>query len=385
MGCTRPLIRFADGEITSLKKYLLVGKRHNNQQNFEGPFWEESLEKKLLRMLKNENAQILPCGHCTGCKMQNASSWANRMEMELPYHENAWFLTLTYDDEHVPWSYNQGLGVNKRTGEIEIENLTLNYDDMKKFWKRLRRYMDYHGLTKYEIIVDEDGKERKISTTKYFQAGEYGGKTHRPHYHAIVYDLPIKQDELKEYKRKNGVIYYNVDWITKIWGMGHVVITDATWKAMAYTARYTTKKIYGKDSAKYYEELGVLPERCIMSLKPAIGAKYYEEHKDEIYTKDEIQLKNGKRCKPPRYFDKLFDLEHTDAKPLTDAESEGIEDTIVKAESEELKAIKRERRRIANDALFAQLKQTGLSMQEYYDLKDVKNQEKFKKLIREEI
>ena len=25
MGCTRPLVRFADGEITTLKKYLLAG------------------------------------------------------------------------------------------------------------------------------------------------------------------------------------------------------------------------------------------------------------------------------------------------------------------------------------------------------------------------
>lgn len=369
MGCTRPLVRLDNGQIISLKIYLLrTGKYFQTEGN---ELKKKQQEKELLKMLQKEEAQLLPCGHCTGCKMQNASSWANRMEMELPYHENAWFLTLTYDNEHVPWSYNQGLGVNKRTGEIEIENLTLNYEDMQKFWKRLRRWLEYHN--------------RNTGKLMYYQAGEYGGQTHRPHYHAIVYDLPIKKEELKEYKRKNGVIYYNIEWLEKIWGMGHVVITDATWKAMAYTARYTTKKIYGKESEKYYEELGVLPERCMMSKKPAIGKRYYEEHKDEIYAKDEIQLKNGRRTKPPRYFDKLFDLEHSHTKPLTDAESEEIEDTIIKAESDELKAIKRERRRIANDALFAQLKQTGLSMQEYYDLKDKKNQEKFTKLLRQEI
>lgn len=119
--------------------------------------------------------------------------------------------------------------------------------------------------------------------------------------------------------------------------------------------------------------------------KPAIGMKYYEEHKNEIYKKDSIQLKNGRSCKPPRYFDKLFDLEHSQSEPLSKAESEEIEETTEKAESEELKAIKRERRRIANDALFAQLKQTGLTMQEYYNLKDKKMQERIKKLIREEI
>ena len=75
MGCTRPLVRFADGEITTLKKYLLAGKRHNSQLNIEGPFLEESLEKKLLRKLKDENAQLLPCVDtvpAVKCKMQAA-------------------------------------------------------------------------------------------------------------------------------------------------------------------------------------------------------------------------------------------------------------------------------------------------------------------------
>ena len=287
--------------------------------------------------------------------------------MELPYHENAWFLTLTYDNENVPYRMTWDEG----TGEVLVENYSLNYEDMKAFWKRLRRYLEYHELNKGNLM--------------YFQCGEYGGKTHRPHYHAIVYDLPIEKDDMKEYKRKNGAIYYNVDWITKIWGKGHVVIAPAEWKAMAYTARYTTKKVYGKEGKKFYEEMGILPEKCNMSLKPAIGARYYYDHAAEIYEKDKIQLKNGKVCKPPRYFDKLFDLEHSNAKPLTESEMESIEETTKKAESEELKAIKKERRRIANDALFAQLKQTGLTMQEYYNLKDAKMQERFKKLIREEI
>ena len=371
MSCTKPLVRLNTGQIISLKVYLSkTGKYWENGNSYKG---EIGKERKLLEMLRANEAQLLPCGHCAGCKLSASSSWANRMEMELPYHENAWFLTLTYDNEHVPWSYNSGLGVDMGTGEVIVENLTLNYEDMQGFWKRLRRNIDYH-------------KRGDSKNMMYFQCGEYGGKTHRPHYHAIVYDLPIKPEELKEYKRKNGAIYYNVDWITKIWGMGHVVIAPAEWKAMAYTARYTTKKVYGRESKKYYEEMGILPERCNMSLKPAIGARYYEEHKDEIYSKDKIQLKNGKVCKPPRYFDKLFDLEHTSSKPLGNADTETIEDITEKAESEELREIKRERRRLANDALFAQLKQnSGLTMQEYYNQKEIKMQERMKKLIREEI
>lgn len=368
MGCTQPLIRFSDGRIISMQKYFYAGKPGDiHLINQYGPELGESAQGKLLRKIKDDNAVLLPCGHCAGCKLANASSWANRMEMELPYHENAWFLTLTYNEDNIPYRYTFDEG----TGEVLTENYSLCDEDMQKFWKRLRRHIEYHELGNGKLM--------------YFQAGEYGGKTHRPHYHAIVYDLPIKNEELKIYKKEKGYTYYNCEWLEKIWGMGFVVIAPAEWRNMAYTARYTTKKIYGKEGKEYYSELGIMPEKCNMSKKPAIGLAYYNEHSEEIYQKDSIQLKNGRTVKPPRYFDKLFDLEHSQSEPLSAAETEGIEDTIIKAESEELKAIKRERRRIANDALFAQLKQTGLTMQEYYELKEQKNQEKMRKLIREEV
>lgn len=369
MACTRPLVRVptkdGDYRIVSLKGYIEHTGLYINQNADKKT--QARNEKKIKEQLKNENAQLLPCGHCPACKMAAASSWANRMELELQYHENAWFITLTYDEEHVPlravWS--------EETGEIYTENYSLKYEDMQNFWKKLRRHIEYH--------------KKNCGQLMYFQCGEYGGKTHRPHYHAIVYDLPIKQEELKIYKKKNGAVYYNVDWITKLWGLGYVVIAPAEWKAMAYTARYTTKKVYGKEGKEFYNELGILPEKCNMSKRPAIGARYFEEHSKEIYENDKIQLKNGKMCKPPRYFDKLYDAQCL-KKPLSESEVEDIELITEKAESDELKAIKRKRRKLANDALFAKLKQNnGLTLQEYYNKEDQLIQDKFKKLIRNEI
>ncbi len=367
MGCTQPLIRFKDGRITSLKKYLYCDGLAKRDGILIDGISVTSNETELKNAIRLEEATLIPCGSCTGCKLAASSSWANRMEMELPYHEQAWFLTLTYNEETVPYRMTW----DNLTGEVLTENLSLCYQDMQKFWKRLRRYLEYHNKATENLM--------------YFQAGEYGGKTHRPHYHAIVYGLNIQKNELKTYKQKNGYTYYNCEWLEKIWGLGYVVLAPAEWRNMAYTARYTTKKIYGKEGKEYYSELGIEPERCMMSKKPAIGMQYYFEHKEEIYPKDSIQLKSGREVKPPRYFDKLFDLEHSKSKPLSEAESEDIENTIEKAESEELQAIKRERRRIANDALFAKLRQTGLTMQEYYELQNQKMQDKMKKLIREEV
>ena len=358
MGCINPIIRYNNGQITSLKKVLYSDRKARENGLIIDGVTIHSEETNVLEALRNGSAQLLPCGHCTACKLQQSKNWANRMEMELPYHNNAWFLTLTYDDEHVPYRYT----IDESTGEIITENLSLCYKDMELFWKRVRAYMKYH--------------KRDNGKLMYFQAGEYGGKTHRPHYHTIVYDLNIKKDELKIYKQEKGYTYYNCEWISKLWGMGHVVITAAEWQNMAYTARYTAKKVYGKEGKKFYEELGIEPEKCIMS--KGIGKKYYEEHKDKIYETDKIQLLNGKTIKPPRYFDKLFDKEHGGTK-FEESEK------LTKAESDELKEIKRKRRKIANDQLWTNLKKSNITMEEYYKAKERSINDKMKKLIRDEI
>lgn len=47
----------------------------------------------------------IPCGRCIGCRLEYSRQWANRCLLELGYHENSWFVTLTYDDLHVSRRY----------------------------------------------------------------------------------------------------------------------------------------------------------------------------------------------------------------------------------------------------------------------------------------
>ena len=84
-----------------------------------------------------ENSMIVPCGKCISCRIQKTSEWAIRLMLELPmWNYEASFITLTYDDEHLP------------------KDLSLKPKDLTDFWKRLRK--DY-------------GKP-----IKYFACGEYG-------------------------------------------------------------------------------------------------------------------------------------------------------------------------------------------------------------------
>lgn len=84
----------------------------------------------------------------------------------------------------------------------------------------------------------------------------------------------------------------------------------------AYCARYVLKKITGEVAAAHYrtidpetgEVFHLLPEYCTMSLKPAIGKGWFTEFSADVYPSDFL-IVEGRRHKPPRYYDKQLDTE----------------------------------------------------------------------------
>lgn len=227
----------------------------------------------------------IPCGRCIGCRLARSKQWADRAVLELQYHRSNYFLTLTYDDDHIP----SNEFVCPDTGEI-AESLTLKKEDLQKFWKRCRKnYPD--------------------NTFKYIGVGEYGSNTLRPHYHAIWFcDFDIPDLKFYKFSATNQMIFesYLLD---SLWKNGKVYIEEASWEAIAYVCRYVTKKLYGKE-AEYYNTFNLVPEFLTCSLKPAIGKLYYDDHKDELFTKSKYFFgsSNGVRSAvPSRYFNKLFE------------------------------------------------------------------------------
>lgn len=101
----------------------------------------------------------VPCGKCPACLSRRVSDWTFRLEQEAFSATSCWFLTLTYSDDNVP---------------IKNSEFTLNKSDLQKFFKRLRKKL--YGSKKGSL--------------RYYAIGEYGGNYGRPHYHAIIYNLP---------------------------------------------------------------------------------------------------------------------------------------------------------------------------------------------------
>lgn len=207
--------------------------------------------------------------------------------MEQSYHSESWFLTLTYDDEHLPISHP----VNPATGEIVSVHSTLVKKDLQDFMKRLRF--------------------NSKQSIRYFAAGEYGSQTYRPHYHLLLFGLHL--DDLQVI-RKNfaGQPYYISPFIDRCWPFGIHILGQVTWQSAAYVARYTMKKATSGYDKRYYDFAGIEPEFQTMSLKPAIGRQYYDDH-PEIFDYDFFNVstpQGGRKVYPPEYFRKLYAKSH---------------------------------------------------------------------------
>lgn len=255
----------------------------------------------------NYKIQEIACGKCQECLINHANNWATRIMCEAKSHEKNCFVTLTYDNEHLPINQN---------------HMTLRKKDIQDFIKRLR----YH--------IDEN--------IAYFLCGEYGPRTFRPHYHMILFGY--KPDDLQNIGfSKTENLMQTSKKIADIWGNGHIAIEDLNYKTACYTARYCLKKAGIKPKKRKYtgefEPVEKIDERngkifiqnknlteparfdnygrefefILMSKKPAIGLKYWLENKEKIKRNKGILLKIDDKVvlKPlPRYFKKLWEKEN---------------------------------------------------------------------------
>lgn len=245
----------------------------------------------------------VPCGQCIGCRLAYSQMWAVRCFHEMRLHDKNCFLTLTYDDLHVPWS--------SKTGEQ-----TLQKRDMQLFWKSLRKaYPDV-----------------KI---RYFCAGEYGDLTNRPHYHSIVFGLDPDDKELIGVSR-DGFPYYKSSKLDSVWKRGNVMVADVSFDTCAYVARYVLKKLNGELGKEKYD--GIQKEFCCMSRRPGIGSEWLKKYYKDVYPYDEVVIAergHSRIVRPPRYYDTLYDIDfHSDLekikeKRVENAERHALENAII--------------------------------------------------------
>lgn len=170
-----------------------------------------------------------PCGKCPACITNHRRSWTGRLLMESFTHPIAYFATLTYAPEYLP---AEG---------------SLNKEHAEAFRKRLAYYAE--------------GQPR------FFMCGEYGDKTSRPHYHAILY----MRDPLSPI----------TEWVQKSWPLGFSEVALFSPARAAYVAGYTLKKMTKAEDPRLGERH---PEFRQMSRLPALGDEWVKKAIAPFYT-----------------------------------------------------------------------------------------------------
>lgn len=235
----------------------------------------------------------LPCGQCIGCRLNHAEGWAIRMVHEAQFHEENSFITLTYSEDNLP------------------ENGSLNYEDVTKFIKKLRKALEN---TPYD---------KKL---KYFRVGEYGDQLSRPHYHIILFGFDFSYPI--EYKNKPSVRilesdqgdkkYYSSSFLTDLWSKGFCNIGEVNYNTCMYVAKYVTKKVNGSKKHDHYEKLSpygeyiqLEQEKSSMSRRNGIGKEWLKQFWSDVYPSDAC-IHENRKLKTPKYYDKYLEKYNLD-------------------------------------------------------------------------
>lgn len=236
---------------------------------------------------------IIPCGHCIACRINKREEWCTRICHETSFASSACFITLTYDEEHVPWYEDEN-------GDMYREPCKKDIDD---FIKRLR-YRFGKGI-------------------RFFIGSEHGPTTERPHYHGFLWNLP--EDAL------------NWRVIEPIWKNGSVTVGEFSKARANYAAKYYVER----------EEFeGKLRDFTLMSRRPGIGRQYAEHNADFLNQSVVTSItREGKKVPIPRYYKNITYSEELKEERFREFRERQDFDDVIKrlyGYGQELDAIRRE-------------------------------------------
>lgn len=236
-----------------------------------------------VRREKFNDTVPVPCGKCPNCVKNRISGWSFRLRQEAKKAISAFFVTLTYDVDHVNITPNGFM--------------TLCKEDFQKFMKRFRK--------SHSKIENYDAK-----SIKYYCVGEYGGKLKRPHMHIILFNADlgvlIGSKYAKAVRRRLIDLNGHDPFICNDWPAGHITVGKVEDASIGYTLVYISKY----HNIPEHDRDDRIPEFSLMS--KGLGADYLTNamvryHHQDVRKFAHIVVEDGKKIPLPRYYkDKMY-------------------------------------------------------------------------------
>ena len=263
----------------------------------------------------------IPCGKCLGCDRAVQRDWSLRIYHEVSFRIADWrdsetgvttrlpeacVVTLTYDDDHLPLAG------------------ALDHRDYQRFMKRLRRHRD------------REAARRRLpppSEVKYFMCGEYGPKTRRPHFHAVLLGIVFDDCYSILSNGRSQRCSYTLD---RLWSappmrdpesppsrIGVATVDSFSFGGAMYVTGYVAKKAVDKllgpvrdqvdPATGECREVPIQPEYRKMSRGEGLGSRWIAGHPPlrlpprfhEVYSEDCVTVGQW-TFRPPRHYDRLL-------------------------------------------------------------------------------
>lgn len=216
-----------------------------------------------------------PCGKCLNCRIAKSREWSLRLMNELSFWDKSTFITLTYDDDHLP------------------EDHSLHKEELQKFFKRLRK--NYGKPIKYFACGEYGEKVRTL-----YDSNGQGQALGRPHYHAIVFGLG--RDEYSKGCVKDS-------WRFCQW---QLLKDDKTFGSVTYdSCRYVSDYIFKKYSKELGQEVYGLREIPFKIGSNGLGLNFVLNNAEQL-SENGFTTCRGVKVNLPRYYRLKLGIVDTD-------------------------------------------------------------------------
>lgn len=180
--------------------------------------------------------KYFPCGKCPSCLSRNRDELAQRLYVEACTSRSAYFVTLTYDDENLPFA--------------EYDLNCFDKDEVRKFIRSMRDFL-----------------RPKSINIRFFVTCEYGDLSNRSHYHVLLY--------FSDFLSLQQVYTLCADH----WNFGNVYVSSVGKGCAKYCAKYCLKD----DGTELLPKGDPNKPFRLFSLKPGIGCtpealKYWKDN-----------------------------------------------------------------------------------------------------------
>lgn len=241
------------------------------------PIYIDRLDKHVSGCLDGQSLYKrirIPCGKCVNCLKNRQNKLIVRIVSEAEKYQSMHFVTLTYDEDHLPFASSLWFrdvdgsemrlcksdlfkldflkdiretfkkvnpSSSARYLEFPIDSFNNAYGDGTRFFARITPSLDREDVKlwlKRSRIAYKRAFGEDLPKWKYVLIGEYGSRTARPHYHALILGLSSTQVHFICRQWKNG----NFLWKKCVDG------SDSRYAVARYVSKYLVKGKFDVDS-----------------------------------------------------------------------------------------------------------------------------------------